>query len=329
MQGDYALSGGTLIVNNGGLANQGVLDLSNSTASISAYFSIVDLSHATLSNSQNVSLVVGWNSLLVVPAGFDPAAYFKSFANYGIVHQAGTTLTIFYPNTVNGAGDIADYVDCQGTLAASSGSFINLNAGVKVSTLGSASLGTGSVYVNDAISNVSGGSLQAANQYVGSMGAGTFTQSGGTNAIATAVYLGDNAADSGTYSLSGTGKLNAGNEYVGNSGTGVFSQSGGNNTISSSHSLYLGYNPTGSGSYGLSGTGALTAPSEYIGNSGAGTFTQSGGAIRSRPVSISAATRAAAAPINLAARAPYASLPLNMSATRARELSRSPVARIR
>ncbi len=112
---------------------------------------------------------------------------------------------------------------------------------------------------------------------VGNYGAGTFSQSGGVNAVASNLYLG-NDGGSAAYNLSG-GSLAAPWEYVGYFATGsVITQSGGTNSVTSG--LYLGYAAAFSGAYNLSGSGLLSATStaaEYIGYSGSGSFTQSGG----------------------------------------------------
>ena len=120
------------------------------------------------------------------------------------------------------------------------------------------------------------GQLSAAScEYVGSAGAGTIVQSGGTN-HATSVYLGFHAGSGGTYSQSG-GLLAATNcECVGYAARGGFVQSGGTNDSGSR--LYLGYSAGVAGSYSLGGSGLLAATSfEFIGTSGSGNFTQSGG----------------------------------------------------
>ncbi len=181
------------------------------------------------------------------------------------------------------------------------------------------------------------GSLSAGSLCIGDSGAGTFTQTGGTNQTNTSMYVGYNPgssglydhsagtntvtqdlvlgyhdasgstpAASGTYKLSGTGSLSANNEYIGYIGTGTFTQTGGANQTNTS--MYVGYNrgssglydhsagtntvtqdfilgyngasgstPAASGAYKLSGTGSLSANNEYIGYSGTGTFTQTGG----------------------------------------------------
>ena len=75
---------------------------------------------------------------------------------------------------------------------------------------GNANLGSGALTVNDAASAISGGSLSAATQFVGSGGTGSLNQTAGTNTITSNLYLGYNSADSGSYSFNGTGKLSAG-----------------------------------------------------------------------------------------------------------------------
>ena len=124
------------------------------------------------------------------------------------------------------------------------------------------------------------GDLSAAVEDIGlaaSAAGGTcsFTQSGGVNSVSTVLYIADNSAVHGLYTLS-NGLLAAPIEYVGVSGYGVFMQSGGNNTVTSN---YLMVADTGfsSGTYGLSGNGALSTPAEYIGYQGSGSFSQSGG----------------------------------------------------
>ena len=66
-----------------------------------------------------------------------------------------------------------------------------------------------------------------AGEYVGYSGTGTFTQSGGTNAIANALYLGYNAGSSGTYNLSGSGLLSAATNTSAAPARATFMQTGG------------------------------------------------------------------------------------------------------
>ncbi len=117
-------------------------------------------------------------------------------------------------------------------------------------------------------------------EYVGNLGPGTFSQSGGTNnaggSYAGGIILGNNTAVSGSYSLSGSGLLAPYALVVGNLGSGTFIHSGGTNSIGSG-GLTLGNYAGSSGSYTLSNSGQLSAVYEYVGSSGSGTFNQLGG----------------------------------------------------
>jgi len=132
------------------------------------------------------------------------------------------------------------------------------------------------------------GNLSAYSESVGSYnGAGTFTQSGGTNTTQI-LTLGDSftAGTSGSYALSGNGSLSAKYEYLGNRSAGIFTQSGGTNVT---QTLSLGYYAGSSGSYTLSSGSLSVSHYEYIGYDGNGwneeyndyggngTFIQTGG----------------------------------------------------
>ena len=231
-------------------------------------------------NVGSLSVSAGANGLLLLPAGFNPASFAACTATGGLVHVAGTPLSVPAGQGFTGAGSIGDPVACQGTIAAATGYTINLNNGLSLSAGGSVALGgSGNLTVNDALSGQGGGTLAVYNQYVGSGGTGTFTQSGGTNGVSNDLYLGNAHADNGTYALNGPATLSAAAEYVGYAGTGAFTQTGGSNSTTGGYSgnMYLGYRTTGTGSYNLSGTGSLSSYWQYIGYSGTGTFSQSGG----------------------------------------------------
>lgn len=122
--------------------------------------------------------------------------------------------------------------------------------------------------------NFLGGTLVSTDEEIGSVGAGTFIQSSGTNnAQGTGLVLGSTAAATGTYDLNG-GVLTAVSETIGNLGTGTVTQTGGSNTTTGTLVVANGTNSTGS--YGLT-TGTLIAASETIGSQGSGTFTAQGG----------------------------------------------------
>ena len=111
---------------------------------------------------------------------------------------------------------------------------------------------------------------------MGYSGTGSFTQSGGTNAmLQLQLSLGDSARQQRDLQSQRTGTLSANQEFVGYSGTGNFTQSGGTNTISSY--LHLGSSSGSSGTYSLSAGSLSIASDESVGYSGTGNFTQSGG----------------------------------------------------
>jgi hypothetical protein len=171
-------------------------------------------------------------------------------------------------------------------IGASGSGVFSQSAGTNTVVGGSLRLG----YFNgtNGVYDLSGaGTLAAPAEYVGSSGTdgsggrytgtGQFTQTGGTNTVGTALYVGFNPASTGTsntYALS-SGTLSAPYEYLGYYGAGGFAQSGGSNTVSSV--LYLGFSSTAMGIYDLSGSASLSAPTQYIGLYGTGRIAQSGG----------------------------------------------------
>jgi autotransporter-associated beta strand protein len=141
---------------------------------------------------------------------------------------------------------------------------------------------------------MTGGSLTAKLAYLANGSAGAFTQSAGTAAFSSNLYLGNNLGDNGTYSLGGSAQLNIGTGaqvngvvYIGYSGSGSFLQTGGTSTVypytNFPGGVYLGYNAGSSGNYSLSGSGQLVCwgsnygAYEYVGFYGTGSFSQSGG----------------------------------------------------
>ena len=119
---------------------------------------------------------------------------------------------------------------------------------------------------------------------MGYSGAGTFTQTGGTNNIITinlqngSLVLGSYAGGSGTYNLSGNGLLSASYENVGYSGTGTFTQTGGTNSVGDLYlgNLYPGY--VNVGTYNLNG--GLLIPSSMGQGPGTVAFNFNGGTLR-------------------------------------------------
>ena len=124
--------------------------------------------------------------------------------------------------------------------------------------------------------SLSGGTLTAnGHEFIGDLGTGTFTQTGGTNAVGSGSFLivGAVSGSIGTYSLSDTGILTAnGEEYIGDEGAGTFNQSGGTHTINGGQNLNLGYVNGSLGTYNLTAGNVNVGDSVYVGgsNSGAG-----------------------------------------------------------
>ena len=271
-KGKYQLNGGTLNVT-GGFSNQGVFDAGGGTLSLSSTNCLVNFSNGILQNVGGVSLNIGANSLLIASTGFNPSI-FGSYTCSGLVHTAGTTLSLSPAESFGGIGSVNDPVDCRGAIAAAPGGFINLNNGLVLSGNASVALGNGSLTVNDTTSTIIGGAVSMSRQYVGNAGTGMLTQSAGTNSVSDFLYLGYNSVDCGEYRLSDSGTLSASHyESVGYLGAGIFRQSGGIHTVMG---LLVGDLSPSNGSYYLS-DGVLSASWEQIGLSGTGVFDQSGG----------------------------------------------------
>ena len=168
--GQYRLSGGVLQIN-GGLENLSTLDFEGGSATLNASSSIINFARpgSILKNAHLASLAIGPNSLLIVPNGFNPLETFAHYSNQGLLHAAGTTLTVNTGQTVWGWGTIDDLVICQGTIGATAGGSINLNNGISISDSGSADLGRGYLQIDDTVSGISGGTLSLAYQYTGNM----------------------------------------------------------------------------------------------------------------------------------------------------------------
>ncbi len=279
--GTYALSGGTLILSR--CSNQGVFDLMHSSAAIEICGVITEsIELKNVINAENASLSIDSHSLIIVADGVDPVqtpgASFSSFKNEGFYHQLGTKLTIASTRAIMGAGTISDFVECQGGFTARGGS-LTLTNGISVS--GSVDLDYGSLYVNDAVSGISSGSLlRIYNTYIGSAGTGVFTQAGGSVTVGYSINLGYTADSVGSYTLN-AGQLlvsaaygTYSYEHIGYAGVGVFTQTGGTNDANSY--ISLGSESGGSGQYYLR-DGKTSASTELIGYYGTGAFIQTGG----------------------------------------------------
>ena len=122
---------------------------------------------------------------------------------------------------------------------------------------------------------LSDGTLSTANSKVGDVGCTVkFTQTGGTHAISSWLYLAESVNASGTYSLQG-GTLQALTERIGYRGTGRFIQSGGTNTVGDD--LIINTEGTPTCSYTMSNGVLSVKDRETVGSYGKGTFVQHDG----------------------------------------------------
>jgi T5SS/PEP-CTERM-associated repeat protein/autotransporter-associated beta strand protein len=273
--GIYYLGGGTLNIV-GGLASTGTMDLLSGPATINASSAILDFSHGTLTNRSKASLYADAHSLVIVPSS-SSASFPGSFAHYsngGILYAAGTTLSIGASQSICGVGSITGPLNCYGTLTATSGYRVDLWRSINLVDGGVVNLGAGSLTVQDAVSTMSGGSLSVSNEYVGwSLGAGTFTQTGGTHSVSGALYIGDYGS-SGLYSLSGNAILSANCESIASYTSGTFTQTGGTHTV---NSLAIAATPNSDGVYNF--TGGLLTVGSMVGSYGIAMLNFGGGTL--------------------------------------------------
>ena len=148
----------------------------------------MNLTAGTWENYSAWSVNVGSSGLLDRPGRIQHGHRLCRCHQAGLpIHVSGTTLNVPSGMGFIGVGSINDPVVSQGTITCTVGGALNLNNGLAISG-GSVNLANGNVTVNDTtISGLSGGSLAAANLYVGSGGTGLFAHSGGTNNLATAL----------------------------------------------------------------------------------------------------------------------------------------------
>ncbi len=262
----YRHSGGTLAVQ-AGLELKGTLEMTGS-ASLLADDAIVNLGGGTVVTDGAATLALGPNSLLVVPAGFDPQASFGSYSNQGMLHAAGQPLRVGPNQGFSGQGTIDDRVETSGVVTSRPAEGINLKGGVVV-TGGRTDLGAGCLTVDGASSGLSDGELLTSDSVVGTSGNGTFVQTGGTHTVQAHLVIGQNETSSGSYELHG-GALRTCDAALNWSAT--LTQDGGDHAAAR-----VRVGGGGTGVYVLSGGSLVATDSENIGGWGIGTFTQSGG----------------------------------------------------
>lgn len=238
---------------------------------------MVDFGRGSILNSTLASVAADNQTLIILPAGFDPSTEFASFSPNALVHTAGTTLVIPVDRSIVGWGQIDDHVQCAGSLTATSTGFLHLTNGLSLSDNASVELGTGVLTVQDESSGMTSGTLSADSLIIGDKTTGRFVQSGGSFTVAETVYLGKSTKESeGTFQQT-LGSCNMKTVLLGSEGTGNIVQNGGDITVR--ENLTLGFYSNSCGNYKLSGTGRLTVLNEYLGlqDNGQGIFLQTGG----------------------------------------------------
>ena len=216
----------------------------------------------TFTQSGGTNTVSGGGLVLGVNTG--------STGNYTL---SNGTLNFGNSNYNIGFNGTGTFIQSGGTNTVGSGGMI---LGVETGSIGNYTLSGGTLTV--------GSSLSAAYEGIGDLGAGTFTQSGGTNTMvgSSGMELGAGTGSSGNYTLSG-GTLNVGVGGI-TTGTGTssliidggtLSVGGGNGSINVTN--FTVGDAGGTGNYTLSGSGTLIAGYEYVGAIGTGIFTQNGG----------------------------------------------------
>ena len=121
-----------------------------------------------------MTVSVAANSMVIVPAGFNPNTAFQGYSNLGLTHTLGTTLTVAANQSLSFPGIIADPVAVQGSLfdPASNVNGLFLTGGLTISGTGSVNTGNnGAVVTSDSASGMTGGSLSGGSHFVGLTGA--------------------------------------------------------------------------------------------------------------------------------------------------------------
>ena len=213
----------------GGLLNEGTFDFAAGGGTLELVAgSMLDLSKGTIANAANGRINAAANTLVMFPSGFDPGADLAGYASAGVTHIAGATMTVPAHQHLVAVGTIEGRVRCEGSLRVpdSSTDRLDITDGLKVVPGADVDLGQGAATVEDMVSGVTGGELNAGHLYVGRTGAGAFTQMGGTVYIRKGTLIGDEPGSQGTYVME-DGEMSALGLDVGYEGTGRVVHTGG------------------------------------------------------------------------------------------------------
>jgi hypothetical protein len=297
--GTYRMAAGSLSIGSSWtLGSGGTFNFADGSGTVNvAANAAVNLSQGTILNAGNATVnVLGSETLVILPAGFDPQANFGSFNNQGTSYTIGSTLEVLADRTLRLSGAFADPVVVAGTLEASAGASLTLENGLTLQPGGSVSLGSaGAVRYAAGTYAITGGSLATRDLQIATSGTTNFTHSAGTaearnlsigtgaDSVATydhtggslevqSLRIGSPSGPSeasnvtGTYTLGGTGTLTAGGTNIGKDGSsGSFVMTGGSAslfevTVASGGSLDIsgGTFSTTTRSLNVQGTGSVT-----------------------------------------------------------------------
>ena len=229
--------------------------------------------------STDDALINNGGTVSITQAGETCADLYLGQGNLNISGNVGGTVLMTGGNlSVTGIEGIGEIGGGYNDAYTGSGSFTQ--SGGTNSVAASQSLfyiGTG-VNSNGSYTLSGSGLLSTRTEFIGFQGTGSFSQSGGTNQISTALDVGN--YNIGTYTLSGSGLLSAAAaaERIGgySSGYGTFTQSGGTNTAGS---LLLAMSAGESGTYDLNGGVLLLSSSGLTQGSGTASFNFGGGTL--------------------------------------------------
>lgn len=102
----------------------------------------IDLTDVLVQNAQNASLATAADSVLLVPAGFDPSGVFGHVEINGFLHEAGSALVVPAGSVVRGHDEFDDFMEIAGTIGAWGGGF-TLGGGATLLDGAVVDLGTG------------------------------------------------------------------------------------------------------------------------------------------------------------------------------------------
>ncbi|MCK4625360.1 MAG: PEP-CTERM sorting domain-containing protein [Phycisphaerae bacterium] len=281
----FEFTGGQMAFN-GGLLNEGTFDFAATGGTLQlAAGSMLDMSKGTIANAANGRINTAANTLVMFPAGFDPATDLADYTSAGVTHIAGTTMVVPTDQRLVAFGSVEGHVQCHGSLrVAESSDSLSITDGLEVTADGSVDLGKGTLTVEDNTSRMNGTSLSLGNMLIAASGTGQFTHSAGQTQIEYNLDIGVIAGSEGALIIEG-GDLSAEMSIVGKDGEGHVIHSGGSITFRNAdgyagqYGLVLGRYAGAKGIYELSGTGRLDiAGVTFVGGYyGDGHFIQTGG----------------------------------------------------